>query len=233
MGRPVDPVEIQSWLKWVGSTSVPLCRIKRNTDQVLGIASAWLLNLGEKRILITAAHSLQKGVDWCVDIGPNIEGKNELYWPNEFSIIDGPELDLSAASVAIDLQPFHQERGPRGMIGEPILNHVFMPSEIVKPDIKEVFAFSGKISPEMYADNTFFRQPIVYPGLRLIEQSAHKLTFSLPVEHPGHDASQGCSGAPIVDSKRRCIGHVTGGDVAKNVVFGSSIEELVPLLGAV
>src|SRR5260221_628077 len=148
MGGPVDPVEIQSWLKWVGSTSVPLCRIKRNTDQVLGIASAWLLNLGEKRILITAAHSLQKGVDWCVDIGPNIEGKNELYWPNEFSIIDGPELDLSAASVAIDLQPFHQERGPRGMIGEPILNHVFMPSEIVKPDIKEVFAFSGKIRAE-------------------------------------------------------------------------------------
>jgi hypothetical protein len=229
----VNPVEIRSWLNWVGSTSVPLCRIKPNTDRVLGIASAWLLDIGEKRILITAAHSVLKGVDWAVDLGPDSEGRNELYWPDEFAIIDGPDLDLSAAKVTSDLQPFHQERGPRGMVGEPIAYHIFVPSEIVRPDLNEVFAFSGKISPELHADNSFFRRPIVYPGLRLVEHSAHKLTFRLPVEHPGHDAFQGCSGAPILDSKRRCIGHVTGGNVAENIIFGSSFEDLVPLLGVV
>lgn len=219
-----------TWLRWVGHTSVALCNTKPDSVRVDGIASSWLIDIEGRRLLITAAHSVEKGSNWGVDLGPDDLGRNELYWPYEFSIIEGPGLDFAVTQVSSDLQPYYQERGPLGMIGEPAAYHVFSPSEIGKPHSSEIFAFSGKIEPEMNPDNSFFRQPVVYPGLRLIDQIDHKLIFQLPVDHPGHEAFRGCSGAPIVDRKRRCVGHVIGGDPIENVIFGSTIEPLLPLL---
>ena len=219
-----------TWLRWVGHTSVALCNTKPDSIHVEGIASSWLIDIEERRLLVTAAHSVAKASNWGVDLGPDSLGRNELYWPYQFSIIEGPGLDFAVSRVASDLQPYYQERGPPGMIGRPAPYHVFSPSEIGNPDPSEIFAFSGKIQPEMNPDNSFFRQPIVYPGLRLIDRVDHRLVFQLPVDHPGHEAFRGCSGAPIVDRKRRCVGHVIGGDADENVIYGSSIEPLLPFL---
>ena len=221
------------WLRWVGHTSVPLCKAKPDSVEVSGIASAWLLDFREQRVLVTAAHAVMNGPDWGVDLGPDRFGRNELYWPNHFSIIDNLELDFAATKVVRDLQPYYQERGPQGMIGEPVPYHVFGSAELVDPDPSEIFAFSGKIDPEMSPDNSFFRQPVVYPGLRLVENRDHKMVFKLPVDHPGHDAFRGCSGAPIVDRKRRCVGHVISGDASENLIFGVSIVPLLPVLAKI
>lgn len=48
--------------------------------------------------------------------------------------------------------------------------------------------------------------------------------FKLPVDHPGHEAFRGCSGAPIVGDDRRVVALVTGGDIDANEISGITIS---------
>ena len=66
-------------------------------------------------------------------------------------------------------------------------------------------------------------EPAVYPGLRYIKSEGPFFEFMLPVSHPGHDAFRGCSGAPIVDTKRRLVAIVSYGDYEKDTIYGVSL----------
>src|SRR3546814_18916949 len=59
---------------------------------------------------------------------------------------------------------------------------------------------------------------VVYPGLRYERTEGGYHVFQLPVQHPGHDAFQGCSGAPILDMERRVVGLVCSGSIPDNTI---------------
>src|SRR3546814_16654161 len=66
---------------------------------------------------------------------------------------------------------------------------------------------------------------VVYPGLRYERTEGGYHVFQLPVQHPGHDALQGCSGAPILDMERRVVGLVCSGSIdRKSVGEGKSVR---------
>jgi hypothetical protein len=93
-----------------------------------------------------------------------------------------------------------------------------------------VFAFSGRVRTEQHGPNSFVADMVVYPGLKLLRSENEFLVFQLPVTHPGHDAFQGCSGAPIVDRNKQAIALVVDGDISSNTIRGISLEQCVPAL---
>src|SRR3546814_19908035 len=65
----------------------------------------------------------------------------------------------------------------------------------------------------------------LYPGLRYERTEGGYHVFQLPVQHPGHDAFQGCSGAPILDMERRVVGLVCSGSIPDNTISCVRSEE--------
>src|SRR3546814_6545958 len=61
-------------------------------------------------------------------------------------------------------------------------------------------------------------QTCALPILRYERTEGGYHVFQLPVQHPGHDAFQGCSGAPILDMERRVVGLVCSGSIPDNTI---------------
>lgn len=230
-GSVMEAQERRKWLEWVLLTSIPLRRYAPD-ETPIGVASGCLVDYRDRRFILTAAHAVGLGSsDWAIELG-YVDGRGtEFYRPFSFSYLAEMtrgiaainEIDYCYAEVSVDVEPTFEHRTPLGPQSKRLPRHVFDFSEITEPDRGELYAFSGQVHPELHGRIAIVTEPTVYPGLCYRGSDGPFLEFTLPVEHPGHDAFRGCSGAPIVDTKRRLVGIISHGDDETDAVYGVSL----------
>jgi len=227
----VTKSELKDWIKWIHLTSIPLRRFAPD-ESLKGVASGCLLNYRGRRFILTVAHVVRSNPSgWALEIGFD-EGKGlEIYRPSCFLYLDEVrrgtaeliEANYCFAEVPLDVNPTFQHLPPRGPLSEKQLRYIFDISEFAEPDTNELYGFSGEVHPEIHGSHAVHIEPNVYPGLRYTKSEGHFHEFILPVRHPGHGSFEGCSGAPIVDTRHRLIALVSRGDIKTNVIYGVSI----------
>lgn len=223
--------EQKQWLEWVHLTSIPIRRLDPN-DSPVGTASACLINFRGRRFVLTVSHAVKMGsCDWVIDLGFDTRKGTEIYRPSSFLYLgelkrsagEITDVDYCYAEVPLDVEPVYQHLTPRGPQSEKHARHIFNQSDLSEPSTKEVYAFSGEVHPERHGTHAMLTQPTVYPGLRYKRSEGSFHEFTLPVPHPGHESFRGCSGAPIVDTRRRVVALVSSGDDTENIIYGVSL----------
>jgi hypothetical protein len=223
--------ERKQWLEWVLLTSIPIRRYDHD-DSPVGTASACLINYRGRRFVLTVAHAVEMGSsDWAIELGFDPRKGTEIYRPSTFLYLgelkrgtgEVTEVDYCYAEVPLDIEPVYQHVTPRGPQSEKQARHIFNQSDLADPSTNEFYAFAGEVNAERHGTHALVTQPTVYPGLRYRRSESAFHEFTLPVPHPGHDSFRGCSGAPIVDTQRRVVALVTGGDDAENIIYGISV----------
>lgn len=222
--------QVRKWLEWVKVTSIPLRRLS-STGVITDIASGCLADYQGKRFLLTVAHAADEtSSDWMLDLGYDIGKGTEFYRPHGFARLAEITcssgairlIDFSFAEVPLDLVSIYQEVTPR-CISEEQPRHVLALdfSSLTKSD--QIYGFSGQVRPEFHGSTNLVVEMAIYPGLRYLRTEDEFDIFQLPVEHPGHEAFNGCSGAPIVDMHERVVALVTDGCTATNTIRGISL----------
>lgn len=93
------------------------------------------------------------------------------------------------------------------------------------PSKNELYAFSGRIMPSFIKDaDTLAVEHHTFPGLKYERTENECHVFKIPVPHPGHEKFQGCSGAPIIDTKRNVVALVCSGNRENNEIYGVSLQ---------
>ena len=222
----------QAWLNSILLSSIPLRKVD---DQMLpvGIASGCLVDYLGTRIILSVFHATKRDGNWAIEVKYEPGKGTQLYRPGSFhylgqmklgsSKID--EVDFSYREVSSNLVSYFQEISPSGHILSERKREIFRPDFDVQPDTNEMYGFAGQVMPEMHGTSALVTEMRVYPGLKYIgtEESYH--VFELPVSHPGHEHFEGCSGAPIIDTKGNVVALVCHGDIDRNAIFGISLSK--------
>ncbi len=225
--------ETIEWLQWVSLTSIPLYRIDEQ-EKPVSVASGCLVNIGGRKLVLSVSHAIGTG-RWIAEMrfDPAL-GKTlihyfgaqwtvqHLYQSNFMS----EELDFSFTEVPAEFHSTMQERNSTGIIVNERPRHEFITALQEVPCVEEVYAFTGRVHPAQLDNFTYWLQPTVYPGLKYLNTEGDYHVFKLPVDHPGHDLFKGCSGAPIVDRKRKVVALVCSGDIESNTITGIAVRHV-------
>lgn len=222
----------QAWLNRILLSSVPLRKVNGEMLPV-GIASGCLIDYLGTRIALSVFHATKREGNWAIEVKFEPGKGTQLYRPGGFHYLglmklgsaNIDEVDFSYREVSSGLISYFQEISASGQILSEQAREVFQPDFAIQPTANETYGFSGQVMPEMHGTNALVTEMHVYPGLKFIgtEDSYH--VFKLPVPHPGHDHFQGCSGAPIIDTKGNVVALVCHGDIDRNVIFGISLSK--------
>lgn len=227
----------REWLHWMRLTSHPLRRLGGEGNPN-GFGSATLLDHQGRRFALTAHHVIPVGADgWFLDLRFCAVKGTETYTPGHWHTVaefrrassSVVHVDFSFAEIAVDLNTSYQERSP-WVSGEAQDRHIFHTSDVADPNREDIYAFAGETRPEQHAPGSIAMQMNVFPGLQFVGTTDELHTFKLPVAHPGHAEFRGCSGAPILDTNRRVVALLVGGDEDTNTVQGVSMSRLLPAL---
>lgn len=227
----------KEWLQWVPVTSIPL----RHLDELgnpIGIASGCLVLYTGRKFILSARHAVRpESKGWAIELGYDSEKGTEMYWPKSFSymveikkgsgILDN--VDFCFAEVAADMESTYAHRTPHS-VSDVRPRHIFRIEEFIEPSPTAMYAFAGEVKPEMHSPNSLATEMNVYPNLRFLRSEGAFHVFKLPVDHPGHESFQGCSGAPIVNTERRVVALVSDGDEAEGTIRGVAISRAVTAL---
>jgi len=221
------------WLEYVQLSSIPLRKLSAEKLPI-GIASGCMIDYLNRRILLSVFHATGKEGNWAVELR-FVKGKGaKLYYPGAFNFLAEmtlgiPEIrdvDFSYTEIPPDVESYFQELTPNGVIISERKRTVFRPTFKTFPTKEELYGFSGQILPEFLPTmGTLMIEHNTYPGLKYdrTEDSYH--VFKLPVEHPGHERFEGCSGAPILDTKGNIVALVCSGNKEKNEIYGISLNK--------
>jgi len=220
-----------AWLNWALTTSIPLCRLDADAN-IIPAGSAALVAHRKRRFLLSVEHAVpMDGTDWMAYLRAAPGGGSELYRIGAFNylakIADDASglsyLDFSFVEVDASFDPVYQHHTPQATSDERP-RHIFASSAASLPATGVEYAFSGRIQPELHGSRATVTTTAYYPGLSFLRTDGPFHVFSLPVRHPGHEAFQGCSGAPIVDANENFVALLVGGDEASNTIHGVSAD---------
>ncbi len=224
--------DVKAWLNWVVLTSVPLRKLDINRLPV-GITSGCLIDYGHKRFILSVEHAVKKHLpqEWVIELGYDDEKGTEIYKPNYFNYLAEVRLsdesikhiDFCYAEVPKDIVAYYQHINITGKTLSKVPRHIFSTRLELTPTREQIYAFSGQIFPEKVENHTLCTEVHVYPGMKYIGDDGEFHLFKLPVEHPGNEFFQGCSGAPIVDMDKNVVALVCSGDVDRNIIYGISV----------
>lgn len=222
----------EKWLKFVQASSVPLVKVDEAGKPTDGMASGCLIEYSGNRLLFSVFHATQLSDSWVVPLRYNPErGQTEVFFAPAFCFLAETSpaaaqrgaFDLSFIPISQDVVPFFQHLEPSGLVEE-------RKRPVFRTDLKETpqsdipYAFAGQVIPDFIRDlDALCVKHCTYSGLTFEKTDGVYHYFKLPVDHPGHNAFTGCSGAPIVGYDRRVVALVTGGDIEANEVCGISI----------
>ncbi len=231
--------ETIEWLQWVSLTSIPLYRIDEQGKPV-GVASACLVNIAGRKLVLSVSHATGTG-RWIAEMrfDPALAKTLIHYFGAQLTVQHlyksnsmHEELDFSFTEVPAGFHSMMQERNSTGVIVNERPRHEFITALQEVPCVEEVYAFTGRVHPAQLDDLTYWLQPTVYPGLKYLRTEGDYYVFKLPVDHPGHDAFKGCSGAPIVDRKRQIVALVCSGDIESNTITGIAVSHVAEVIHA-
>lgn len=218
--------------EYIALSSIPIRSIGKN-GMPTGLASACIFDYKQKRILITVHHATGNMENWGIQVkyepnkGTAIKPLGPMNFLKLFSIKTNTarDIDLSHVEIPMDIEPVSQEIDAK--TGSVINEKKRLISNIdfnITPDQNELYGFSGQIMPQL-ASNSLITELRTYTNLKYIGDEDDYYVFELPFEHPGHKHFQGCSGAPIVDTKGNVVALVCRGDISTNLIYGISLKK--------
>lgn len=219
------------WLNWMLGSSIPLCRLDDGGIPV-GLASALLLEHRSRRFLLSTGHAIgMEQTDWMAFMqsepgaGTAFHRLGQFNYVGEMTLGSGGlrYIDFCYVEVAADFEPLYQNHTPRALSDERP-RAMFDSSKLGDPQANTEYAFSGRIQPEIHGTSTVVTTSVVYPGLSYLRSDGEFHVFQLPVDHPGHQAFKGCSGAPMLDIDCNVVGLVCDGDIPSNTVRTVSVS---------
>lgn len=200
----------------------------------LDIASGCMIDYLNKRMLLSVFHATGTEGNWAIELR-FVKGKGtELYYIGALNFLaemtigisEIRNIDLSYTEIPFDVYSYFQELTPNGELISERKRTVFHPNFEDIPTKEELYGFSGQILPEFISDmNTLVVEHNTYPGLTYDRTAGDYYVFKLPVQHPGHQYFQGCSGAPILDTKGNIIALVCSGNKEHNEIYGISLNK--------
>ena len=225
------------WRLWTLLTSIALIQLDQK-GLPINVGCGTMLDHAGFRYILSVEHVVKQGTSgWAVVVQQEGNGQLEYHRPNMFSYVGEFRrsttairlLDLCVAKVPPSLNTWFENRTPRGLFDKRP-HHVFSSDAIATPDPDQIYGFAGHVRTEQHGANVFVSDMVVYPGLVYSHSQDEFHFFKLPVNHPGHDAFYGCSGAPIVDFNRKLVAIVVGGDVKEGTIHGIAIQRVLPNL---
>lgn len=228
---------LRDWLRWAQVTSIPLRHLDEH-GKPIGIASGCLVVCAGRKFILSVRHAVKPdSMGWAIELGYDHEKGTEMYWPKKFlymaemkkgsGIIDN--LDFCFAEIAVDVESTYAHRTPYS-VSDVRVRHIFDIKDFIEPNPDEIYAFAGEVKPEMHGLDAMATEMNVYPNLQFICTDGPFHVFKLPVDHPGHQAFRGCSGAPIVDTRHRVVALVSDGDERSGTIRGVAISRAVTAL---
>lgn len=226
--------ETLKWLEFVQSSSIPL-RELGDGDLPVGLGAGCLIDYKGRRFLLSVFHVTRRSACWVIRLSYKSDiGQTEVYYLGRFSYLAEmkkgipsiDEVDFSFTEVPGDLTCQFQYWTPSGqcLIDRP--RTIFREQDIANPVPSEIYGFAGDVMPEFSnGENALITEHQTYPGLRFVRTKEHYHCFQLPVEHPGHNRFQGCSGAPVINTKKEIVGLVCGGSVERNEIYAINLEK--------
>ena len=225
--------QTMQWLHFVSLTSIPLYKLDEK-GLPCGVASGCLVNIGSRKLILSVSHATGAG-HWVAEMYFDSEQQKTVihHFGDVWSVVhldtnsSVPEkLDFSFTEVPTDFFSVMQERNSTGRIIAKRPRHEFETTLQDLPNASEIYAFSGRVRPAKLDETTFWSEPTVNPGLKYLRTDGHYNVFKLPVPHPGHEAFEGCSGAPIVDRDGVVVALVCSGDIATATITGASVQRI-------
>jgi hypothetical protein len=218
--------------KYIELSSIPLRSFGSN-NMPTGCASACIFRYDTKRLLLTVFHATGNGADWGIQVGFDpekgtaIQPLKGMYFLKSIKMHSSEIQDIDFAFVEIpnDIVPVSQQINPD--TGTVLTEVSRLDSKIsfnVQPSTSETYGFSGQVMAELKG-NSLITQLRTYTGLKYVGDEDDCHVFELPFVHPGHEHFQGCSGAPIIDTKGNVVALVCRGDVASNRLYGVSLQK--------
>ena len=225
--------QTMQWLHFVSLTSIPLYKLDEN-ELPCSLASGCLANIGGRKLILSVSHATGKG-HWVAEMRFDPEQQKTLvhHFGDVWSVVHldqntsmSEQLDFSFTEVPPDFFSVMQDRNPTGKVIAERPRHEFETTLQDLPDASEIYAFTGRVRPAKLDETTFWSEPTVYPGLKYLHTDGHYHVFKLPVPHPGHEAFNGCSGAPIVDRNGIVVALVCSGDIATATIAAVSMQRI-------
>ena len=213
-------------------SSFPLRKLNENNLPV-GTACACLIKHHNRYILLTVQHATGDAGNWAVELAFDPGKGTQLYELGTMNFIaEGclgkpglRNIDFSYVEVPTTLRSFYQEIDPRTrQIRSQKQRLLSIPLFDRDPDPSLLYGFSGYVMPEMHP-TAFVTEPRIYAGLLYQGAEGDYCVFRLPFNHPGHEHFEGCSGAPILDSKGSAVALVCRGDMDSNQIYGVSLRK--------
>jgi hypothetical protein len=222
----------QKWLEFVQLSSIPLCKLS-DEKLPIGIASGCMVNFLDRRLILSVFNATGMEGNWAIELRYDSEKGTELYYPGAFNFIGEMKLwipkirkiDFSFAEIPHNIDSYFQELTLSGRVLSERKRIIFTSSLDSSPSKDEIYAFSGRIKPSFIKDlGTLAIEHHTFPGLKYERTQLEYHVFKLPVSHPGHEKFQGCSGAPIIDTKQNIVALVCSGNIEKNEIYGISLQ---------
>lgn len=225
--------------EFISLSSIPIRSIAKD-GMPTGLASACIIKYAEKKILLTVHHATGNMQNWGIQVrydpanGTLIKPLGSMCFLKSFDVNTkiSNDIDFSYVEIPPDIEPSSQEIDA---VSGSILSEKKRLTSTVdfdkKPDKNELYGFSGQILPALTEDS-LITELRIYTGLKYIGDEDDYYVFELPFNHPGHEHFQGCSGAPIIDSKGKVVALVCKGDIPTNRIYGVSLKKYEAAISA-
>ncbi len=229
-------IKIDKWLHFIQSSGIQLRKLD-SKGLPCPIGSGCLIDFGGRRFILTVFHVTKQSRKWCAQIKYDDEiEKIEVYFLKQFNYLADfdydnnkiQEVEFAFVEVNPKLECYFHHRNCLGETLEFRPRSIFNDKDIVEPNFEELYGFAGDIMPAILdRGETFVTDHHTYTGLKYVRTEGDFLCFKLPVEHPGHEYFQGCSGAPIVDTRKNLVSLVSWGSIEKNEVYGINLTKCI------
>jgi hypothetical protein len=219
-----------------------LVRLSQDHKQIQGIASGFLIKVGETTYLVSAGHALEKS-GWMIETTFTIEDKCLTAcipiggpWILKKMTIGQSKLEeVDIAWANVDFQSFQKAvSGDSRLKGKEFTYTLYQGplDDFPSANDPHIFASWNRGTRIPALGRTFLERDLSYEyemEFKGVRSEDGLYIFSIP-KHKGHDYYSGASGSPIIEPSGRILAVLVKGCESKNELYGYPMRGLVQLI---